>query len=295
MKEPIENGAADRARYQKIVRDHRKAVGLCHDCGGGAAPNRTLCRKHLEAAQDRAKRRRAARIILGVCERCGRFPLPGRRLCGQHIADQTARARRSSTKRRVARLNEGQCVLCDGALASGDTSYCGKCRRSRTDADVRKRALRARRGRCTKCGGGSPVAGRRWCASCCAEKRAYRRAKHRRETRRRREREIRRVVINRYGGRCACCGESAFDALVIDHVRGGGNNDRKRNGNIYRRLFRVARRQRGFRVLCHTCNHIARPHGGRCACQDDATRQDVMGTEKNRRQNLACLYDRDRA
>ena len=280
MNKPIGTSADGRARYQKIVRDHLKAVGLCRDCGGEAVPNRTLCREHLEAARDRAKRRRAARTMQGMCERCDRLPRSGRRLCEQHIADQNARARRSASKRRIARLNKGQCVLCDGTLAAGDTSYCGKCRRSRTGADVRKRALRARRGLCAKCGGDPPVAGARWCASCCEEKRAYRRAKHRREARRRREREIRRVVINRYGGRCACCGESAIDALVIDHVRGGGTSDRKRNGNIYRRLFKAARRQGGFRVLCHTCNHIAHVHGRRCTCQDDATRRDVMGTKK---------------
>ena len=279
MNKPIGTNADGRARYQKIVRDHRKAAGLCRDCGGEAVPNRTLCGKHLEAARDRAKRRRAARIMQGVCERCGRIPQPGRKLCGRHIADQNARARRSAAKRRVVQLNKGQCVLCDAPLASGDTSYCGQCRESRTSSDVRKRALRARRRLCAKCGGDPPVSGRRWCTVCCEEKRAYRRVKHRREARRRREREIRRIVIDRYGGRCACCAESVFDALVIDHVRGGGTNDRKRNGNIYRRLFKTTRKQCGFRVLCHTCNHIAHLHGGRCACQDEATRPDVMGTK----------------
>src|SRR5512135_784104 len=55
---------------------------------------------------------------------------------------------------------------------------------------------------------------------------------------------------------CACCHETQVEFLALDHVNGGGHQDRKKQGNGYS-LFRNLIRKRfptGFRVLCHNCN-----------------------------------------
>ena len=40
-------------------------------------------------------------------------------------------------------------------------------------------------------------------------------------------RELRREVVNHYGGKCACCGEVELKFLAIDHAGGGGNKHRR--------------------------------------------------------------------
>lgn len=81
---------------------------------------------------------------------------------------------------------------------------------------------------------------------------------------------IKKVVIDHYGGRCACCGEGSLEFLSIDHVNGDGGIHRASlsRQNIYAWL-----RKNNFpdkfelRVLCHNCNMACAhygycPHGG---------------------------------
>jgi len=55
--------------------------------------------------------------------------------------------------------------------------------------------------------------------------------------------------------KCACCGESHYEFLSIDHINGNGRRERKLlgHGNIAQTL--VARGfPLGYRVLCLNCN-----------------------------------------
>lgn len=73
-----------------------------------------------------------------------------------------------------------------------------------------------------------------------------------------------RRVIDKYGGKCACCGELQLAFLCIDHVHGGGNKHRKiiRAANIYWFLDDLApARLDRFRVLCHNCNFAIGAYG----------------------------------
>jgi LSD1 subclass zinc finger protein len=64
-------------------------------------------------------------------------------------------------------------------------------------------------------------------------------------------------VLAAYGSTCQCCGEAAYEFLVIDHVDGGGSRHRKnlpaRGTAIYKWLEDNGFPE-GFRVLCHNCN-----------------------------------------
>lgn len=71
-----------------------------------------------------------------------------------------------------------------------------------------------------------------------------------------------------YGGpTCACCGETQYEFLTLDHKNGGGNAHRERVGGVYQ-VFLELRRQGwppGYRVLCWNCNaanayHSVCPH-----------------------------------
>lgn len=65
-------------------------------------------------------------------------------------------------------------------------------------------------------------------------------------------------VINHYGGKCLCCGESFIEFLAIDHIGGGGQQHRKKSKitsgtGMYRWIVKN-NYPTGFRVLCHNCN-----------------------------------------
>lgn len=68
-------------------------------------------------------------------------------------------------------------------------------------------------------------------------------------------RKEREECLARYGGVCACCGESQYEFLAIDHIDGGGSTHRKEQ-----RITKMARWLKknqfppGYRVLCHNCN-----------------------------------------
>jgi hypothetical protein len=66
----------------------------------------------------------------------------------------------------------------------------------------------------------------------------------------------RQLLLNHYGGRCACCGESHWQFLAIDHINGGGTKHRAEIGKgeaFFKWLIREGLPE-GFRCLCHNCN-----------------------------------------
>jgi hypothetical protein len=76
---------------------------------------------------------------------------------------------------------------------------------------------------------------------------------------------LRKEVLQYYGGippSCACCGETLYEFLSIDHKEGGGSKHRK---NLKNRTVYCWLRQQGyppgFRVLCHNCNQSIGVYG----------------------------------
>lgn len=73
-------------------------------------------------------------------------------------------------------------------------------------------------------------------------------------------RKIRMEALDRYGGKCFCCGESNFEFLAIDHIgpRGTGNRQRisgvHKPGNGFMKWLKRNKWPKKFRVSCHNCN-----------------------------------------
>ena len=67
--------------------------------------------------------------------------------------------------------------------------------------------------------------------------------------------DLRKVVIEKYGGKCECCGEQNFEFLSIDHINGGGSKELSSSGlgNFLRKLQREEKSS-DYRVLCRNCN-----------------------------------------
>lgn len=71
-----------------------------------------------------------------------------------------------------------------------------------------------------------------------------------------RNQERRTMVLDCYGGKCTCCGETRKEFLCMDHINGGGLEHRKIAGmgtNMYRWIIRNNFPDT-LRVLCHNCN-----------------------------------------
>jgi 5-methylcytosine-specific restriction endonuclease McrA len=79
---------------------------------------------------------------------------------------------------------------------------------------------------------------------------------------------LRREVINAYGGKCTCCGESTIQFLAIDHVKNDGVSHRKqiRQNKIYK-WAKQNKYPKNLQILCHNCN-LAKSLYGRCPHND---------------------------
>lgn len=80
-------------------------------------------------------------------------------------------------------------------------------------------------------------------------------------------RENRKKVLEYYGNKCACCGESTFEFLAIDHIFGMGDEQRKkwRSGNFYTWIMKN-NYPNDLQILCHNCNS-AKGFYGKCPHQ----------------------------
>jgi len=82
--------------------------------------------------------------------------------------------------------------------------------------------------------------------------------------------KLRLEVLAHYGGsppKCSCCSESTVEFLVVDHLTGGGNKQRRllrRGGTGFYFWLRTTGYPDGFGVLCQNCNWGKRVGGGIC-------------------------------
>lgn len=76
-------------------------------------------------------------------------------------------------------------------------------------------------------------------------------------------------VLEHYGGKCVCCGETAQEFLAVDHIDGNGRQHRKSIGTITIYTWLIRNNfPSGFQILCHNCNYAKHfykqcPHASR--------------------------------
>lgn len=74
-----------------------------------------------------------------------------------------------------------------------------------------------------------------------------------------REQHWRGQALAALGGECAHCGITDVRVLCIDHIDGGGTEQRRRKGNGQAPFYRrVAADTSGFQALCWNCNWLKR-------------------------------------
>jgi len=65
---------------------------------------------------------------------------------------------------------------------------------------------------------------------------------------------LRKLVVDKYGGKCVCCGESNIEFLCMDHIGGKKNHPlADMPGNKYSKIIKLGYPD-SLRLLCHNCN-----------------------------------------
>ena len=98
---------------------------------------------------------------------------------------------------------------------------------------------------------------KKYCSKECSSKK-------RREYRQRRKV----LVLEHYGGKCSCCGETKIEFLTLDHVNNDGKTHREQlgmsSGGFYNWIIKNDfPSEPKLQVLCWNCN-MAKAHYGCC-------------------------------
>lgn len=164
-------------------------------------------------------------------------------------------------------------------------------------SSIRRRELKAEReqkGLCVYCGKEFPKTGTKGCVTCLENKYKIHKTHLKKDgyvKARAYNFSIRIEVINKYGGRCSCCGESTMAFLTIDHVNDDGASERKQlygsqNGSSkvwFLKLRREDKRE-DLQVLCYNCNN-AKAVFGKCPHKDKDVLPNLEILSIDRRRN----------
>ncbi len=70
-------------------------------------------------------------------------------------------------------------------------------------------------------------------------------------------------VINNLGAKCACCQESIYELLTIDHINGKGEHTNAQRKNLPKTVIKEGIPKDKYQTLCHNCN-AAKGHNKIC-------------------------------
>ncbi len=75
-------------------------------------------------------------------------------------------------------------------------------------------------------------------------------------------RNLRDRVLSALGNKCACCGESRYEFLSVDHINNDGAKHRKSvKSCIYWDIEKQGYPKEKFQILCHNCNFSKGAYG----------------------------------
>lgn len=116
---------------------------------------------------------------------------------------------------------------------------------------------------CVYCGQSAPKLNRKGCENCLVKK-SFINGQYSKKNKDRKGQArllLKYEVIEKYGGKCNCCGENQILFLTIDHVLNDGNKDRlklfgRKNPNTTGWYYKLKREnvRNDLQVLCYNCN-----------------------------------------
>jgi hypothetical protein len=222
----------------------------------------------MSAIKDKSKeyrlRIKEERKAKGICTRCGQHPAIEGKLncekCKQYRDNRSELTRpyqkEYRKKRKVEALNSGICTWCYKEPVKEGRTTCDKCNERGLEGQRRRRLQRKIEGTCHFC---SKPASPGYVL--CEYHRKKQNGKHQIK---------RRKVFEHYGLSCACCGESTYEFLSIDHMNNDGAEHRRKlniaKNGLYQWLINNNFPE-GFQTLCYNCN-FAKGHYGKCPHED---------------------------
>lgn len=233
----------------KDTYNRRKKQGLCPNCGNVPSDGYVNCDDCRVLNSQKAKGWRNQKISDGLCAQCGKPNSRDTRECVDCSKEKGVR----STARSQQRQAEKTCTKC-GESRDGKSKWCAAHRKSRKTSELRWRQSRIANNQCVNCGFHLPEG---WVALSCEK--CILLGRNKIEDRRRK-------VIANYGGKCACCGESRFYFLTLDHVNDNGAEERKQpsgQAKAWARLAKADAVSPDYQILCYNCN-CAKGHLGSC-------------------------------
>lgn len=252
---------------KKLYRE-RKHQHLCTRCGKIAEFNKTLCFYHLQKANKNQYAMYARRKNEGLCPLCGEKLCNNRKICNQCLEKQISKPRDDVWIPRKDRQKHGLCLDC-GQNNSTSNLYCNLCSKKRTinQSSIRKQNIM--NGLCGYCGKRLLVKNRKGCVICIYKRNKWYGISKTRNRNMQKNKLLRDQIIQHYGGKCNCCGETERTFLAIDHIDGNGNIHRrkikKRSGMAFCQWLINQNFPKKFQILCHNCNMSKYLNGGICA------------------------------
>ena len=169
--------------------------------------------------------------------------------------------------KRAERRALGLCIKC-GECPKPKSTRCEKCLALERAYSARRRQNLKDRGLCYLCFIEPRVAGLRLCSKCRESERLYN--KTARE-------KVKEQILDHYGRKCICCGESELLFLDLDHINNDGYQHRKEIGikggsEFYRWVIRN-NFPSDLQILCANCNHGKARNNGVCPHQDSNPRK----------------------
>jgi hypothetical protein len=181
---------------------------------------------------------------------------------------------RSVYKREISRkwIAEGRCSNCGSEFLVPDTKQCQNCLDNSKEGTGRYRKKNPDKfriqyheakklGYCVSCRvPGKPRSRGLLCCDCSL-------------TERQRAVRVKYKAMQKYGGKCSCCGEEQIAFLTIDHINNDGAERRKEvgfraGGGFYKKLLNLPL-DPTLQVMCYNCN-CGRRSTGVCPHKDSS-------------------------
>lgn len=178
-------------------------------------------------------------------------------------------------------------------------------RRKKKEKAAQLRRNRLEQGVCVRCGCPERKEGRVTCERCAriraeeAAKRRQRDNKRMNQLARIRDRQVREEALRKFGGVCACCGETEIKFLCIDHINGRAatrTDARRQVGRPWYQWLIAHGTAVDFQVLCHNCN-CAKGFYGWCPHQPEPeeTSSPIRSSETKRSRSEKTLSTEEAA
>lgn len=252
----------------KEVYLNRKENHLCTKCGGIAELNKTLCLHHLQIANKNQNAMYARRKIGKQCRLCGQKLCNNRKICNICLEKQVSKSRDDIWIPHKDRIKHGLCSDC-GKQNSTKNLHCYVCSKKRIRSQSLTRQQKIAKGLCGVCGKGLLAKDKKRCVICIHDRKKWWSTSKTRLRKIEQGQLFKDQIIQHYGGKCNCCGETEQTFLAIDHINGNGNSHRKKikkssSSSFYKWLIDKNFPDE-FQILCYNCNMSKYLRGGICA------------------------------